>query len=161
MKPNREPLLADRAAILARIPHQGSMCLLDGVVACDETEVRCIASSHRDASNPLRAHGRLAAVCAIEYAAQAMAAHGALLASAADKPAPGFLASVRGVHLHVKRLDDIAEELEVTATRISGDATTILYDFSVCAGGRALADGRAAVFLNAGSALDTAHAAAT
>jgi predicted hotdog family 3-hydroxylacyl-ACP dehydratase len=146
-------LLADRAAILARIPHQGSMCLLDGVLACNESEVRCIATSHRDATNPLRAHGRLAAACAIEYAAQAMAAHGAMLAQAGDKPAPGFLASARNVRLHVKRLDDIAEDLDVTATRIGGDAATILYEFALTAGGRPVADGRAAVFLNAAAAL--------
>jgi predicted hotdog family 3-hydroxylacyl-ACP dehydratase len=148
-----KPLLADRAAILARIPHQGSMCLLDGVLACDDNEVRCIASSHRDAANPLRAHGRLAAVCAIEYAAQAMAVHGAMLAGAGDKPAPGFLASVRNVRLHVKRLDDIAADLEVAAMRIGGDAATILYEFVLAAGGRPVAEGRAAVFLNAAAAL--------
>jgi predicted hotdog family 3-hydroxylacyl-ACP dehydratase len=145
-------MLFERDWILAHIPHQGSMCLLDRVLDFDEHAVRCSASSHRDAANPLRAHGRLAAVCAIEYAAQAMAVHGALLARGADKPAPGYLASVRNVRLYRKRLDDIETDLEIEAMRIGGDAGTILYGFTVKAGGLALAEGRAAVFLNAAAA---------
>lgn len=148
-----KPLLADRDWILAHIPHQGSMCLLDGVIDCGDAAVRCIAESHRDPANPLRAHGRLAAVCAIEYAAQTMAAHGAMRAQAGAKPAPGVLASVRNLRLHVKRLDDIAETLEVAAVRIGGDDATILYDFTLSAAGRLLAEGRAAVFLDAAAAL--------
>ena len=70
----------DRAWIASHIPHQGSMCLLDYVEAWDRERIRCRASSHRAADNPLRAYGRLGAACGIEYAAQAMAVHGALLA---------------------------------------------------------------------------------
>ena len=52
------------------------------------------ASSHRAADNPLRAHGRLGAACGIEYAAQAMAVHGALLAPP-DSAAAGRLSGQR------------------------------------------------------------------
>ena len=38
------------AAIAARIPHQGRMCLLDAVLACTPQHIRCRASSHRRAS---------------------------------------------------------------------------------------------------------------
>ena len=41
--------------------------------------IRCVARGHRDADNPLRAGGELPALCGIEYAAQAMAAHGRTL----------------------------------------------------------------------------------
>src|SRR4051812_33233617 len=105
----------DRAWIMSRIPHQGSMCLLDHVEAWDEQRVLCVAFSHRDADNPLRAHARLAAACGIEYAAQAMAVHGALIAQQEHRPRAGFLASVRGVTLHVPCLDDISEDLMVEA----------------------------------------------
>jgi len=57
------------------------MCLLDEVLSWNATRVQCRSSTHRDASNPLRNRGCLAAVCGIEYAAQAMAVHGALIAS--------------------------------------------------------------------------------
>jgi predicted hotdog family 3-hydroxylacyl-ACP dehydratase len=140
----------DHAWLLAHLPHQGSMCLLDVVTDWDAQHIRCTASSHRDADNPLRAHDRLGAACGIEYAAQAMAAHGALLAAADSAPRAGYLASVRSVELHVSRLDDIAADLDVEAERLSGDSNTILYGFHVSAAGRELLRGRAAVVLDAG-----------
>ena len=137
----------DHAWIAAHIPHRGSMCLLDSVVSHDAQQVRCIARSHRSSDNPLRAHGRLASACGIEYAAQAMAVHGALLA-AGTEPRPGFLASVRGAVLHVGRLDDIEQDLTVDAVRVTGDSGTVLYDFSLRAGDRLLVEGRAAIVLD-------------
>ena len=137
----------DHAWIAAHIPHQGSMCLLDHVVDFDDARVRCMARSHRSGDNPLRAHGRLAAACGVEYAAQAMAVHGALLAQGAA-PRPGFLASVRNAVLHVGRLDDIADDLIVDAVRVTGDSGTVLYDFTVRAGDRLLLEGRAAIVLD-------------
>lgn len=139
----------DRDWIAAHIPHQGDMCLLERVEEWDEQRIRCIASSHRAHDNPLRAHGRLAAACGIEYAAQAMAVHGALTAQQQSRPRVGFLASVRGVTLHVGRLDDIAMDLQVEAERFSGDGNNVLYDFAVRAEGRTLLEGRAAVIINA------------
>src|SRR6202012_731614 len=68
---NAAPL--GREQIAASIPHSGAMCLLDEVQAWDDTRIRCVATSHRDPHNPLRARGRLATICGIEYAAQAMA----------------------------------------------------------------------------------------
>jgi predicted hotdog family 3-hydroxylacyl-ACP dehydratase len=139
----------DRDWLLAHIPHQGSMCLLDQIDAWDGERIRCTASSHRALDNPLRAHGRLGATCGIEYAAQAMAAHGGLLAAAVTSPRAGYLASVRGVELHVPRLDDIAADLSVQVERLSGDDNTVLYGFSVSAGERVLLSGRAIVVLDA------------
>jgi predicted hotdog family 3-hydroxylacyl-ACP dehydratase len=137
----------DHAWITAHIPHQGSMCLLDSVLSHDAQRVRCVAVSHRAPDNPLRSHGRLSAACGIEYAAQAMAVHGALLAYGAE-PRPGFLASVRSAVLHVGRLDDIEQELTVQALRVTGDSGTVLYDFTLHAGERLLVEGRAAIVLN-------------
>jgi predicted hotdog family 3-hydroxylacyl-ACP dehydratase len=139
----------DRAWLLAHLPHQGSMCLLDAVTDWDAQHIRCTAKSHRHPDNPLRAHDRLGAACGIEYAAQAMAVHGALLAAADSAPRVGYLASVRGVELQVARLDDIAADLELEAERLSGDDNTILYGFRVSAAGRELLSGRAAVVLDA------------
>jgi len=146
----------DHAWLLAHLPHQGSMCLLDAVTDWDGQRIRCIATSHRDAANPLRAHDRLGAACGIEYAAQAMAAHGALLAATDDAPRAGYLASLRGVELHALRLDDIAADLEIEAERLSGDDNTILYGFRVSAAGRELLGGRAIVILDA-AARDAGH----
>ena len=141
--------MLDHAAIAARIPHQGSMCLLDAVVDWSATAISCRAISHLDPANPLRGEGRLGAANGIEYAAQAMAMHGALLAQASDQPRQGYLTSVRSVQLHVARLDDLPGELSVQAERLSGDSNHILYQFSLSHAGRCLLTGRAAVVLDA------------
>lgn len=145
----------DRAWIAAHIPHSGAMCLLDTVDAWDETRIRCTATSHRDAHNPLRSQGRLASVCGIEYAAQAMAVHGALAGgeAARERPRVGYLASVRGVEACVARLDTFEAPLTVEAERVSGNGNTLLYGFTVCCGSQVLLSGRAAVMLDASAAL--------
>jgi predicted hotdog family 3-hydroxylacyl-ACP dehydratase len=139
----------DHAWLLAHLPHQGSMCLLDHIDAWDRERIRCTAASHRAPDNPLRAHGRLGVACGIEYAAQAMAAHGALLAAPDAPPRAGYLTSARGVELLVARLDDIDADLSVEAEQLSGNDSTILYGFSICAGERLLLSGRVAVVLDA------------
>ena len=139
----------DRAWIAARIPHQGSMCLLDAVESWNDTEIVCRASSHRLADNPLRAERSLGIANGIEYAAQTMAVHGALLENGGATPAAGFLTSVRDVQWRRARLDDVAGDLTVRAERISGDEVNILYRFSVHAEGAILLSGRASVMLDA------------
>ena len=141
--------MLDHRWIAAHIPHQGSMCLLDELLTWDAAELRARATSHRSPDNPLRADGRLGAATGIEYAAQAMAVHGVLLAGDGQPLGVGYLASVRSVRLHTDRLDDIADDLEVRVQRLSGDAAVILYAFDLLAGGRTLIDGRASVVLDA------------
>lgn len=141
--------MLDRTWIAAHVPQQGSMCLLDAVVDWSESAIFCRATSHTDPANPLRAGDRLGAASGIEYAAQAMAIHGALLAGRAGQPRQGYLASVRSVTLHVLRLDDLAGEIDVRAERLSGDGNHILYQFSLSHAGGCLLEGRAAVVLDA------------
>jgi len=143
----------DRAGIAALIPHSGTMCLLARLDTWDLQRIVCAATNHRDADHPLRTRRGLLAPAAIEYAAQAMALHGALIGQAAGTPAtPGYLASARGVQLHVLRLDDLPaaaiDELRIEAARQAGDARQILYAFSVHHADLLLAEGRAAVVLN-------------
>jgi predicted hotdog family 3-hydroxylacyl-ACP dehydratase len=140
----------DRAWIERQIPHQGRMCLLDEVLEWDSHRIRCRSSTHRAIDHPLRAHGRLGAACGIEYAAQTMAVHGALVGGIAGvRPQAGVLASVRGVRLHVVRLDDIASDLICEATRIAGDRSTVLYEFALRGEAHRLLSGRATVVLDA------------
>ena len=75
--------------------------------------------------------------------AQAMAVHGALVAGTEAVPRQGYLTSVRGVTLHAERLDDLPGPLDVRAERLSGDASNVLYRFSVGHAGRCLLEGRA------------------
>jgi predicted hotdog family 3-hydroxylacyl-ACP dehydratase len=146
--PSSTQAVLDAAQIAKLIPHQGSMCLLDSVLHYDTQSIRCSASSHRLATNPLREHGMLHAVCGVEYAAQAMAVHGALLSGQGDKPPRGGrLASVRTVEFSVSRLDDIATDLEVCATQLMGDENSMVYEFTVVAATQTLLKGKATVVL--------------
>jgi predicted hotdog family 3-hydroxylacyl-ACP dehydratase len=135
--------------IAAHIPHQGRMCLLENVLEWDAQRIVCGAVGHTDTANPLRHAGRLGAATGVEYAAQAMAVHGALLAPVGTAPTPGYLTSVRGLSLHVARLDDLAGPLRVSAERLSGDERLILYQFQIHHSGRCLIEGRASVVLDA------------
>ncbi|MGA8707904.1 MAG: hypothetical protein WB646_13060 [Steroidobacteraceae bacterium] len=143
----------DHGWIAAHVPHQGRMCLLDTVLSWDPDSIHCSASSHRLPDHPLRAHGRLGAACLIEYAAQAMAVHGALLASAPARATPaaaiGMLASARSVELLIADLDSIACDLSIRALRRHGDARGALYEFEVGSDTRLLARGRTSVLLEA------------
>jgi predicted hotdog family 3-hydroxylacyl-ACP dehydratase len=136
----------DRSWIEAHIPHKGRMCLLDAVVSWDSARICCRSSTHRALDHPLRAHGRLGAICGIEYAAQAMAVHAALLAHASQSALTrGLLASVRDVTLHVTRLDDLPGDLIAEAEQILGDERSALYELRVSSAGRVLLTGRATV----------------
>jgi predicted hotdog family 3-hydroxylacyl-ACP dehydratase len=152
------PATLDHAGIEALIPHRGRMCLLDRMTSWQATRIECIAVNHRDAHHPLRTASGLLASAAIEYAAQAMAVHGALCAAAeGDRAAPGFLASARDVRLACRRFDDLPhadrDELVVVAERQAADAARILYAFVLRHEGRELASGRVAVVLDAAAAL--------
>jgi len=142
-------LKRDQAWIAAHIPHQGAMCLLDAVKQWDAEAIVCRASSHRRSDNPLRAANRLGIANGIEFAAQAMAVHGALLAADDAAPTVGFLTSVRDVQWQRPRLDDIASDLMVHAQRISGSANSLLYQFELRADEAVVLSGRASVLLKA------------
>ena len=129
-----------------QVPHGGAMRLLERVLSHDADTIACAAASHRDPTNPLRRDGILPAVCGVEYALQAMAAHGALTGGGAAQAA-GYLASLRGVALHAARLDDIPGELRVEARALSRAARGFVYAFEVSAAGRALLSGQAAIII--------------
>ncbi|MDN8615272.1 hydroxymyristoyl-ACP dehydratase [Variovorax ginsengisoli] len=149
------PQTLDRAGIARRIPHSGSMCLLDRLAAWDAESIHCTTASHAHPDNPLRTASGLLSPNLIEYAAQAMALHGGLLAAEGSEPSAGFLASARNVRLSVARIDDIAGELQVHAQRLTGDQSQVLYQFAVTdATGRPLAEGRAVVVLNTPLAME-------
>jgi predicted hotdog family 3-hydroxylacyl-ACP dehydratase len=123
--------LLDAAEIAARVPHSGTMCLLHALHESSPTQVLCSTMSHHAADNPLRGASGLLSCSAIEYAAQAMALHGAMTAAADAPPQGGRLASVRGVKLHVPRLDTVAGRLFVHAERLAGDAGQAMYQFTL------------------------------
>ncbi|HET9835934.1 MAG TPA: phosphotransferase [Rhodanobacteraceae bacterium] len=130
----------------ALIPHAGTMCLLDAVVAHDATRIHAVSATHVSADNPLRAEGRLHAVALCEYGAQAMAVHGALLArERGGRARPGYLVSLREVELRVEYVDDLPGTLDIFAEQLLDAGGSLQYAFRVEHCGNVLASGRAAV----------------
>jgi len=145
-------VLAGKSDIAKVIPHAGSMCLLDGVLECDAQRIRCISSTHRDPANPMRCGGELPALCGIEYAAQAMAVHGAWDAKYDSKPRAGYLAALRDVACTTMRLDDLSDDLVIDAEKVMGDEARVIYQFDIHAGTNRIMSGRATVVLDADKA---------
>ena len=133
------------------IPHRGDMCLLDSVAAWNEQRIHARSAGHARASNPLRLDGRLRALHACEYGAQAMAVHGGLLAQAAGgTAAPGFLVSLRAVELLRDYLDDLPGSIDVYAEKLLASAQSWQYAFRIEHAGELIAQGRAAVMAQPG-----------
>jgi predicted hotdog family 3-hydroxylacyl-ACP dehydratase len=163
----------DRSWIERNIPHHGRMCLLDEVMEWNTQHIRCRSGTHRLPDHPLRSQGRLGVACGIEYAAQAMAVHGALAGGALahngrgggaragtagkGRSEVGFLAGLREVRLHVLWLDDIEADLICEALLVAGDHGSALYEFALWseAQPQRLLNGRAAVVFDGYARLNT------
>ncbi len=140
--------MLDKSDWAQLIPHKGTMCLLDSVVAWTESAIHARSDSHRRDDNPLRDAGILRAVHLCEYGAQSMAVHGALMARESGiAAAPGFLVSLRGVSLAVARIDNLDGPLEVHGERLMGSDSSWQYAFRIEHAGMEIASGRAAVML--------------
>lgn len=139
-----------RDEILSLIPHQGAMCLWDEVLDWDAQTIRLRADNHRDAAHPLRARDQLCAVHLCEYGAQAMAVHGGLRARATGGVAkPGLLVALRGIELHVRRIDDLPGPLHCSAEVLTDGDAGWQYAFRITHADAVLAEGRATVMLQA------------
>ena len=138
-----------RTAIASRIPHQGRMCLLDAVEQYDAADIVCVAHTHLQPDNPLRHVGVLGAATGVEYAAQAMALHCALVDESAPTASRGYLTSVRELELHATTLDAKQLPLRITASRLACHAGTAMYQFTIHAGDSLLVQGRLAAVLDA------------
>jgi predicted hotdog family 3-hydroxylacyl-ACP dehydratase len=133
----------NKAEIRTLIPHSGLMCLLDEVIRWDDRSITCVSNTHRDPANPLRRDGRLSALHAFEYGAQAAAVHGGLRARSVGAIAPpGYLAALRDARLHVASLDDIRSALQVYALRLFGDGANTVYECRVSARDLPIAEAR-------------------
>lgn len=122
--------------IQSLIPHTGTMCLLDCVESFDDMRIVCRASSHRDPANPLRFNNHLSVQAGIEYAAQAVAAHGSLLARQrgdAYTPRGGMIAVLTGIQWHIDHLDIETADLAVTAEKLADLPQGLNYRFTLSA----------------------------
>src|SRR5260370_12842597 len=138
-----DQVLVNKAEIRTLIPPSGLMCLLDEVTQWDDRSIVCTTTIHRDPANPLRREGRLSALHAFEYGAQAAAVHGGLRArSVGAKAAPGYLAALRDGRLHIARLDHIHLSLPVCSTPLFAHRAITFYEFVISAASILVAEGR-------------------
>lgn len=146
--------MKDRKWIEQHLPHKGEMCLLDQIIAWDADQIHCTATSHKNPGNPLILRGKLGASNAIEYAAQAMAAHGCLIINKdTDSSRQGYIASVRSVEFRTDTLNDLGSVLDIYATRLMGDDDNVIYEFDVVDRGESKVTGRATVILDRNKAI--------
>lgn len=139
----------DNQTLRTLLPHAGSMCLLQQVTGWNDDHISCIATSHCAGDNPLRVADWLPVEAGIEYAAQAMAIHGALCGDGGEKGVPrmGYLAVLSRVSWSVQRLDDLAGELLIRADKLVATADGSHYHFELLHGGSSLLQGQAVIAL--------------
>lgn len=138
--------------IKSLLPHTGAMMLIDEVVEHDRHKAHCRARIDGLQDHPLACRGSLPAAALIEYAAQTMAAHGALLSAPGSPPQAGRLAALAALDLAGDRVE-IPALIDVHVTRVGGDDSGAVYEFCVLADRHTLARGRATVmFVKSGRA---------
>ncbi len=152
--PRRIPQPAHGGQVLApeeaRLPHTGAMRLLTDPCRYDRERILCPVGNHRDPEHPLRAHQRLGAACAVEYAAQAMAAHASALHGQATPVRAGALVSVRQLTFAVERLDALAKPVRVLAACRARDRAAAWYEFALVSGDEPRVWGESLVALDRG-----------
>ena len=140
------------APIETLLPHAGRMRLIDRVVSYDGQTIVCESDSHRAADHPLAEAGVLSIVCGLEYGAQAMAIHGALLAnggSPAARTRHGYLVAASDLRWTVERLDQCATPLVIKAISEFRTNSQVAYRFEISASSAVVLAGHASVLLGA------------
>lgn len=129
------------------ILHSGKMCLIDSIEQWDDESIICITQTHQKHDNPLLNNGSLPVSALIEYGAQAMAIHGALVAKKLkEKMQEGYLAALRDVNFyHNFEINNITSPLTIKATRKFASQGNMIYEFLITSEGNNLISGRATV----------------
>jgi len=136
------------------IPHADDMCLLDTIVSWDKSQLVAETLSHTKTNNPLRCGDSLNSIHGIEYAAQAMAVHSALLKiekNSQDKTKKGgYIATVRNVQIQSEYLYSPSSgllPLIISVQVLIQDKQGYTYQFSVTQNNQHLLSGKITIFL--------------
>ena len=128
------------------IPHSGAMCLIDRVLQWGQKDITCATQTHKCLDNPLRKDSALPSIHLIEYAAQTMAIHGALLARQKDEVlGAAYLAGVKNVRLNIDRLDDLDGDIDIATQQLICRGGSMLYQFDATSSGAQIGSGRITV----------------
>ena len=136
--------MTDAAEPELLIPHSGTMRLLSRVVEHSRERTIC-AIDPADSELFRDADGRIPAWVSLEYMAQGIAAHGALL-DGLENARPGFLVGAKRVTLHRDSFGmDESLEVSVRILQRIGRLATLVGE--VRAGGELAAEGHMSVFI--------------
>lgn len=137
----------NNAELCELIPHSGKMCLIDSVEKWDDESIMCTTQTHLKHDNPLLSNGILPVSALIEYGAQAMAIHGALIAGkSGEKMQKGYLAALKDVNFFENlEVNNITSPLMIKATRKFASQGNMIYEFLITSESDNLISGRATV----------------
>lgn len=107
------------------------MVLIDRVLSFDDRTILCTTMSHCRPDNPLRARGRLPAICGAEYGAQAAAIHGPAVSGGVQRS--GQVVLLRDIAWSVPDLSAVAGPLTVRAECLHKNTGSLAYAFSLTA----------------------------
>lgn len=128
------------------VPHRPPMVLLDELVAWRPGWARCAVRLHP--GSPFMEGGRVRAVVALEYMAQAIAACAGMEArQSGRRPGSGFLVGARDLELSVAHLS-AGDALEVEVEHLQGDERLASYRCRVRRGQEPVAAAVVNVFLS-------------
>lgn len=127
--PNKSNML-DKTEIAERVPHDGTMCLIDKVLNWDQNMICCTTSSHHQIDNPLRNRGQLSAINLLEYGAQAMAIHGSLIHQH-NEPFSGYLAAIRSATFTCEFIHKIQHDLIISAFSEMQSENGVIYTLNI------------------------------
>lgn len=134
-------MLMERTQIAALIPHGDSMCLLDEVIAWDESQIHCRSHQFANTANPLFEDDQLDAVLLLEYGAQAAAVHAALLQSRLGESRPAYIGAVKDVEF-LAAIADNSLALDLHAQCLLSSSQGAIYELVAQQAGNTLLRGR-------------------
>lgn len=130
-----------REAIAQRIPHAGSMVLLDTVQSWSASTIDCLSYQHRARHNPLRENGVLSCITLVEFAAQAAALHASLSGEGITAQGTAYIGAIKALKLHAEQVPEV-EALGVSAQMVLNERSGAIYQLSVAAEGELLMEAR-------------------
>lgn len=114
---------------LERMPHKGAMRLIESILSATEQKIHCIATSHIEATYPLRIDGTLFSANLVELGAQAAAAHASLFGIKGNHT--GLLIGLQNIEICIPIVTKHPEPLKVSAQQLHFDTNGSLYNFKV------------------------------
>lgn len=134
-------MLINRTQIAALIPHGDSMCLLDEVIAWDESHIHCRSQQLASIANPLFEGEQLETVLLLEYGAQAAAVHAGLLQSRLGESRPAYIGAVKDVEF-LAAMADNSLALDLHAQCLLSSSQGAIYELVAQQAGNTLLRGR-------------------